>query len=745
METGRAGEPRTFSLRAHLLVLVVGTLVPALIVAGFLARRVVADNRESVEQRLLETARDEAALVDGEFAGTIRALQGLAQSDRLSVGDVRGFYSQAERLLRTQPIWTAVSLSTPDGQQIANTERPVGEQLPFVTDRESVLRVASGRMPAVGDLRVGRLTQVPGFPVRVPVVRDDRVVYLVSAWITSHSFAPVLSRRSLGDQWVLGVTDTNGIIVVRSRDAERFVGHQSSSDFLQRAGSANEGVFRGTSLDNVPVYSAFSRAPMSRWLVGVAAPASVVDAPFKQSVAALSALAVLLVAVGGAGTFLISRRISSGISQSAAAAEAIAGGGGPQLATSRVSEIQRLQDALGRSAALLETRQRERDEHVAHAEAARREAEAADRAKDQFLAMLGHELRNPLAPALTALELMKLKGDAPTPREREVVERQIRHMARLVDDLLDVSRLRRGVIGVDRERVEVGDVVARAVEMTAPLFAEKHHRLDVDVTPGIAVDGDRVRLAQVVSNLLANAAKYTHPGGRVTLRGWQADQTVVIECRDSGIGMSVDLVPRVFDLFVQGERSLDRREGGLGLGLAVARTLVELHGGRIDAASDGPQQGSTFTVRLPASAMAAARRVDPPTLDAVLGATARPGRVLVVDDNADALDMLVAMLREAGIDVFGAAAPAEALDLAARITPDVAILDIGLPEMNGYDLARALRQQADGTPLRLIALTGYGQEQDMTAARTAGFDAFFVKPVDVRVLLAALGRDPVAP
>ena len=742
---GRAGAPRTYSLRAHLLVLVVGTLLPALIVAGFLARRVVADNRQSVEQQLLEAARDEAALVDSEFAGTIRALQGLAQSDRLSAGDVRGFYAQAQRLLRSQPIWSAVSLATPEGQQVVNTERPFGEPLPFVTDRESVQQVASQRMSAVGNLRVGRITQTPGFPVRVPVVRDDRVAYLASAWITSRRFAQVLTRRSLGDQWVLGVVDTNGVVVARSRDAERFVGRSSSSDFLQRAGSGDEGVFRGMSLDNVLVYSAFSRAPMSRWIVGVAVPASVVDAPFRQSVAALSALAILLISIGGAGTFLVSRRVSGGISQSAAAAEAIASGGGPELATSPVSEIQRLQDALGRSAALLATRQRERDEHLAQAEAARREAEAADRAKDQFLAMLGHELRNPLAPALTALELMKLKGDAPTTRERDVVERQIRHMARLVDDLLDVSRLRRGVIGVNHERVDVGEVVARAVEMTAPLFTEKHHRLDVDIAAGIAVDGDRVRLAQVVSNLLANAAKYTEPGGRVTLRGWQDDQTVLVECRDSGIGISADLVPRVFDLFVQGERGLDRREGGLGLGLALARTLVELHGGRIDVASDGPQRGSTFTVRLPAAAMALPRVVEPPTTNAVPGAGARVGRVLVVDDNADALEMMVAALREAGIDVFGAAAPSEALEVAASVTPEAVILDIGLPEMNGFDLARALRRNADGTPLRLIALTGYGQEQDMAAARGAGFDAFFVKPVDFRVLLAALGRDPVAP
>ncbi len=209
--------------------------------------------------------------------------------------------------------------------------------------------------------------------------------------------------------------------------------------------------------------------------------------------------------------------------------------------------------------------------------------------------------------------------------------------------------------------------------------------------------------------------------------------------------MGPELVPRVFDLFVQGERGLDRREGGLGLGLAVARTLVELHGGCIEAASDGPQRGSTFTVRLPAVAHAASPSMSVAARDVDPRCASRIGRVLVVDDNADALEMLLTALRESRIEAIGASRPSDALALAARMMPQAAILDIGLPEMNGFDLARALRQQSNGAPMRLIALTGYGQEQDMAAARDAGFDAFLVKPVDVQVLLAAVAPQVVAP
>jgi signal transduction histidine kinase/CheY-like chemotaxis protein len=732
--------PRTFSLRAHLLLLVIGTMLPALLVAAFLVRQVVADNRDAVERRLLEAARAEAAIVDAELGGTIRALQGLAQSDRLTNGEISAFYVQAQRLLATQPAWSAVSLATLDGHQIAYTARPFGDPLPQVVDRDSFDRAIRKKTPAIGNLRVGQVTHQLGFVVRVPAIRDGRVLYVLSAWITSHSFASVLRRQaSLPDEWVRAVVDADGVLVARSRDPDRFVGQKGTAGFLQRYEVAEEGVYRDTSLDGTPVYIAFSRAPVSRWIAGVSVPASMVEAGFRQSMIALAVVALLLIGLGGGGTYLISRRIARDISESAAEAEAIARGLPASRPRSRVTELQRLLDALARSGALLETRQRERDEQVARADAARAEAEAADRAKDEFLAMLGHELRNPLAPALTGLHLMKTRGAADTTRERDIVERQIRHMARLVDDLLDVSRLRRGAIELRRERFDIADAVARAIEMTTPLFADKHHHLEVDVAAGLVIDGDRIRIAQVLSNLLSNAAKYTEPRGHIAVRAREDHGQVVVECRDDGIGLSPDLVPRVFDLFVQGQRGPDRRQGGLGLGLAVARALVELHAGTIEARSAGMNRGSTFIVRLPPATLAAASTTT--SIDDA-GVSAKPqiriGRVMIVDDNRDALDTLREVLTEAGHEAFAASTSAEALDLAARVHPDVAVLDIGLPDMSGLELARALRSTANGPSLRLIALTGYGRAQDEAEARAAGFDAFFVKPVEIATLLEAL-------
>jgi CheY-like chemotaxis protein len=331
---------------------------------------------------------------------------------------------------------------------------------------------------------------------------------------------------------------------------------------------------------------------------------------------------------------------------------------------------------------------------------------------------------------------MKQRGE--NSREREVIERQIRHMARLVDDLLDVSRLRRGAIELRREPFDLAEAVSRAVEMTSPIFTEKQHELVVDVPQGFIVDGDRIRIAQVISNLLSNAAKYTEPHGRVVVAARQEYGDVVLECRDNGSGIPPELVPRVFDLFVQGERGLDRRQGGLGLGLAVARMLVERHGGTIEVSSGGSKQGSTFVVRLPAATSSALRTGTDVPSATVSGA--RAGRVLVVDDNHDALEMLLDAFKQAEIEAVGAGTAKQAMDLAISVQPSVAVLDIGLPDTNGFDLARALRALPGGAWIRLIAVTGYGREQDKAAARAAGFDAFFAKPVDVPTLLDAVAR-----
>jgi signal transduction histidine kinase len=380
---------------------------------------------------------------------------------------------------------------------------------------------------------------------------------------------------------------------------------------------------------------------------------------------------------------------------------------------------------------------------------AKRAAEMASRAKDEFLAMLGHELRNPLAPIVTALQLMQLRGGDYAQKERAVIERQTRHLVTLVDDLLDVSRVAEGKIQLHREPVEIAEVVARAIETASPLIEAKRHVLDLAVpATGLAVLADPARCAQVLSNLLANAAKYTEAGGRLQVAARRDGDDVVVAVRDNGIGIDAAMLPTIFDLFVQERQALSRSQGGLGLGLSIARSMMALHGGSVTAHSDGVGRGCEFSIRLAALALDHAAPAPPPS---ACGPAEAPGSglaIMVVDDNEDAaraLGELLALHGHAVEVVYDAPA---ALALAQRFHPDVGLLDIGLPGMDGYELAQRLRRQLDGegdagAALRLFALTGYGQESDRRRAAEAGFDAHLTKPIDVAALLELLCRNRV--
>jgi signal transduction histidine kinase/CheY-like chemotaxis protein len=370
--------------------------------------------------------------------------------------------------------------------------------------------------------------------------------------------------------------------------------------------------------------------------------------------------------------------------------------------------------------------------------AAREVARAADRTKDEFLAMLGHELRNPLAPIINALEVMGIRSPEPH-REREIIERQVRHMTRLVDDLLDVSRIARGKIELARSRVELAPVVDDAVELARPLADECRHALVVQADPELAIDGDRARVVQIVSNLLTNAVKYTPPGGRIELVAQRHGDDAVMRCTDNGVGIPAALLPRIFEPFVQHEATIERAMGGLGLGLAIVRSLVVLHGGTVEVASDGAGKGATFTVTFPALPVAAVAALAAPMLP---GPTASPRRVLIVDDNQDAAEMMGGALALAGHIVQIAHDGARGLELAAEFDPDCVMLNIGLPMIDGYDVARRLRDHDGDRHRMLVAITGYGQDHDVRRALDAGFDRHLVKPVPIAVAMEIVERTP---
>ncbi len=416
------------------------------------------------------------------------------------------------------------------------------------------------------------------------------------------------------------------------------------------------------------------------------------------------------------------------------------------LQAEKTRELEALNATLQRANAELERANRSLQSEVAERARAERALKEADRHKDEFLAMLAHELRNPLAPMLNAVQLMRMKPatDQQLSWSRDVIERQLAHLTRLVDDLLDVARITRGRINLSREPIELGTLVARAVEIVQPLIQERGHQFTTEIPDGtLRVNADPLRLTQALGNVLGNAAKYTERQGNISLSVRRQGTEIDIRVRDNGIGIPAEVLPRIFDLFTRLDRRSDHPHSGLGIGLALVRRLLQMHDGTISAHSEGTGRGSEFVIRLP---------MLPETTQSVNGrqpattADAPPvrRRILVADDNADALQTLATVLELSGHEVFSAANGSLALECAERHLPEVALLDIGMPLLDGYEVARRIRAQAWGKRITLVALTGWGQESDRRRSQEAGFDSHLVKPLDLGKLTQLLARLPAS-
>ena len=434
------------------------------------------------------------------------------------------------------------------------------------------------------------------------------------------------------------------------------------------------------------------------------------------------------------------------------------------LQAEKTRELESLNRVLQHANADLEAANRSLQNEVAERARAELALKQADRHKDEFLAMLAHELRNPLAPIHNAVQLMHRKplDDPQLGWARDVIERQLKSLTRLVDDLLDVSRITRGKINLAKEVIEVATLIARAVETVQPLIEERAHQLTIELPEeSLVAHGDPTRLTQALANILANAAKYTERGGRIEIRVAQKAAEIDIRVRDTGIGIPAGHLPVIFNLFTQLDRTPGRAQSGLGIGLALVRRLVEMHGGSVTAHSDGPGKGSEFRIRLPLytgersaadvksrpSTSATKPLSDPPeTIDQSAtqdDATARAQRrILIADDNNDALESLATLLELGGHEVYTAGNGALALEAAERNQPDVALLDIGMPILDGYEVARRIRAQPWGQRITLVALTGWGQDSDRRHSREAGFDSHLVKPLDLDKLIELLRRLP---
>ncbi len=613
-------------------------------------------------------------------------------------------------------------------------------------DRSHFRRAIAERRFIAGDYVFGRVIRRHTINLTYPVTnRSGRVVAVVFSAMDLAGLDTFVNEINLPAGSILETADANGLLISRRPDPERWFGKKISAPLLaaMRDPALRPVLLRGE--DGIERLHAFARVggpSLSEYTVTIGVPVETITAAAREaqlmSLLGLGVTTMLaLLAAWLAGDILIVQRVRKlmDTARRIAAGELQARSG----ISSGNEEIGRLAVALDEMAAALQAKEAARSQ-------AERELRAADQRKDEFLAMLAHELRNPLAPISTGAHLLKLlhSDNAQITQTCAIIARQVEHMTSLVDDLLDVSRVTRGLVSLSTGVLDLRKVVDDAAEQIRPLISARRHKVVLELpSEPVRVKGDHKRLVQVVANLLGNATKYTPEGGHITLRLFDDEDSYVLSVTDDGIGMEPALVDRVFDLFTQAERTPDRSQGGLGLGLALARSLVELHGGSVSAASPGLGKGSTFTVHLPRCGPEAEVQV----LDVGRHAAAAqaPLRVLVVDDNLDAAHTLNLFLASSGHRVEIAYNALDAIEVAKVFSPQVCLLDIGLPDMDGNELARRLRRLPQTSGALLVAATGYGRQQDRDAARDAGFDHYMVKPVNtVRLseLLASAGAAP---
>jgi signal transduction histidine kinase/ActR/RegA family two-component response regulator len=696
-------------LRSHLLVLTLAVLLPVS-VFGVATTLWVADREQAAFERgAIERTQALLTAVDTELGGHLTSLQGLATSYPLQNGDLDAFRRQAERLLPMHANWRAISLLRPSGEPFLSITRGDSTAPPVIAPAE-VGRTLGERTPGVSNLSVNGSRRT--FSVTVPVEVGGELSVL-GVVVDARSVLDLLTPQRLQRDWVAAVLDRGGNVVARTSGGENFPGKAITRNLRQALQNASEGWIHHEAEGGEESYTPYSRSARSGWTVAMAIPASDVEAITEHTMLLLAVwlLFALMIAVMLAAGF--SRRIAEPIVELAEAAKAL--GRGTTVSPPAGAPVREVRDV---SRALIASARAvgEREEKL----------RAADRAKDEFLAMLGHELRNPLGALTSATQVLNAgrRGSKSSSEAVTIISRQVEHMTRIVDDLLDVGRASSGKIRLKLTPLDLGHAIAEAVRTLER--TSKFEDLDVQVdTSPVWIHGDEARIEQMACNLLENAAKYTPAGGTIRVSVRRENLDAVFEVIDDGIGISAELLPRVFDLFVQGQTSIDRSVGGLGIGLTLVKRLAELHLGTVLAESGGADKGARFLLRFPAIDQPEAAAAPPH--DAVKAHELR--KVLLVEDNEDARHALLTMLRHHGFRTFAAADGLEGISVAAEVQPDAAVIDIGLPQYDGFEVARQLRAGTGGEQMFLVALTGYSSREIRRMATDAGFDEFLIKPV----------------
>jgi signal transduction histidine kinase/ActR/RegA family two-component response regulator len=713
------------------VALTLSIVAPLGVVSLLSLQRTWRRQRANVDRQNVATARAVSVAVDTEVETTTAALDVLGSLRAFDAPDVPAFESLASRLLLRQPDWSALLLADVHGRVLS--------VIPKV-DADEPASVANGWPQTVAATKrrvVSTLFEIPGMrgyfiTIAVPIIRDGRVTLALGARVRADSFGAILRRQQVPSNGVVGLIDAGYRMIARSRGDEAYVGLMSPPAFIELIERVPEGSWETDTREGTPSYSAFSRSAHTGLTVGLALPREDVDGPIRRIFWLLAGAWVVVLGVGAAFGLVLGQVIVRAMRSASQSAMALASGQSVSPAPSHIREIDDLSTGLRLAAATLEARNRERDD--------------ASRLKDEFLMTVSHELRTPLT-AIYGWARMLSTGqirDAQRPRAIEAIERNAGALHQLVNDLLDVSRVVSGRLRLDVQPVSLPDVVGAAIDAIRPAAHARDISVVTTVSEGeLIVSGDAGRLQQVIWNLLSNAVRFTPTGSRIDISVARLGGSVEVAVSDSGPGIDPAFLPHVFERFRQGVTGTTRAHGGLGLGLAIVRHLVELHGGTVEVTNNSPAPGATFRIVLPAlpADTAAPEPGEPATLARAARSTVRIDgvRVLVTDDDMNARELLAVVLENAGAELRAAASTEDAMMILETWTPDVVLSDIEMPGEDGYGLIERIRRLGATTDrLVAIAVTAHARPEDRARALQVGFQWHLAKPIDPGELLSVI-------
>jgi signal transduction histidine kinase/ActR/RegA family two-component response regulator len=729
-------------IRIFIALMVAAIMLPLVLASAFAVNQIRLEEKTASLASLHKTVDAVGLTVDKDIQSSIASMMALGNSEHLQTGNFEAFYAQAKAINQKKDTWVALYKS--DGRQVFHTSMPFSAQPLESVSPAFAEKIKMAQKPFVSDIFVGPMTQRQLIAVYVPTSPFGTNQYVIAQAFSLDHWKDAAKQQDIPTDWIVAVVDRAGRFIARSHKSEEFVGRQARPELVAAAANKDVGLLRHSTTEGIDSYDAFNHSNLTGWTIAVAAPVTSVNAPLIRAVQSAVAGFLLAILVSGVLAAAFARRFIAAVQNASAAAVALGQGRAPKkTANTPITEVNILNQSLTNAGELLEKERLARQlaeaererllvvEHLAY-EAIQKE----NTAKDHFLAMLGHELRNPIAAISGAVEVLAhgSKAAQNSNHHLDIIRRQNRHLVHIIDDLLDMSRLMVGKIVLHLRPLDLAECLHSSVDGLKAAQRTNNHSININAE-SVWINADPVRIEQIIVNLIGNALKFSAPASAINIDLKQDGGQAILSVHDQGPGMTPELLAELFKPFTQGPPPANGNQGGMGVGLALVKQLVELHSGTVTAASAGLNQGSTFLCHFPALLAPFSE----PAPSAPLAAAVQQARqLLYVEDNADLRAVMSEMLRLSGYEVREAVNGEAALAAVSLNPPDAIVMDIGLPDMHGYELARQIRLLPNGRDVPIIALTGFGQSRDKEAAAQAGFNAHLVKPVDPEKLILTI-------